>query len=73
MLWNITNIVRFEYWVEADSASDAIKNAVDRDPEETNESWHVVEIDEDDIIDDLLDDEEDLDDDEEQDEDREVA
>ena len=60
MLWNITNIVRFEYWVEADTASDAIKDAVDRDADETTESWHAVEIDEDDV----LDDEEDFDDDE---------
>ncbi|NBT57940.1 hypothetical protein EBT16_04065 [bacterium] len=60
MLWNITNIVRFEYWVEADNASDAIKDAVDRDADETTESWHAVEIDDDDV----LDDEEDFDDDE---------
>jgi hypothetical protein len=70
MLWNITNIVRFEYWVEADSASDAIKDAVNRDADETTESWHAVEID---VEDDLLDDEEDFDDDDEQDEDQAVA
>lgn len=70
MLWNITNIVRFEYWIEADSASDAIKDAIDRDADETNESWHVVEINEDD----LLDEDEDFDDEEDdEEEEREVA
>jgi hypothetical protein len=69
MLWNITNIVRFEYWVEADNASEAIKDAVDRDADETTESWHAVEIDSDELTD-LLDDEEDFDDEDEQEEDQ---
>jgi len=47
-LWNITNIVKFEYYVEAATPQDAIKEAFEADADETNESWHATEIDEDD-------------------------
>lgn len=46
-LWNITNVIRFEYFVHADSAHEAVKASFEEDADEINESWHATEIDED--------------------------
>ena len=42
--FNITNVLKFEYWIEADNAGEAIKEAIESDEYETEESWHSVEI-----------------------------
>jgi len=64
-LWNITNIVRFEYFIDAENASEAIKECMDSEPEETNESWHAVEIDIEEDDDEEFDDDDGFDDDDE--------
>jgi hypothetical protein len=42
--FNITNVLKFDYWIEADNAGEAIKEAIESDEYETEESWHSVEI-----------------------------
>lgn len=69
-IWNITNIVRFEYFIEAETASDAIKEAFDSDADEVSESWHATDIgDDDDDFDDDLGEDDDIDEDEDIDDD----
>jgi hypothetical protein len=44
-LWNVTNVIKFEYFVESDNASEAIKEAMDQDIDETSESWFATQVD----------------------------
>lgn len=70
-LWNISQIVRFEYFIESENASDAMRDALDNDADEVTESWHVNQIDDDLDFDDEEDDQYEENDDEEEDQDKE--
>ena len=43
-LWNVTNIIKFEYYIESDSPTDAIREAMDEDCNETSESWYASQV-----------------------------